>query len=232
MPRAVFDLRILDRVEVHALPDSWPIAALREVLRLADFDDVVSDEDAADMAAMSLQDLGERKASELVLEVVFGAAMSPGVRQNLWDDLQDDRPWEQFAHVDQQAGLFEAIVLLHRAFPRSFGNPDALRLRVEVSPVDSEARALLRQPPSPAFMLRLLAGGMDPSAVLKRLYEDDLAGDRFPDAAGILWRIEPAPPADPPGAAHVFDIYSSCQWLAPLEDRERWQASGWADGGG
>jgi hypothetical protein len=230
MSKTAFDLRLVDWEEVHALPDSWPLPALRQVLSLADFDDDVGDEDAADMAAMSLQDLGERKASELVLEVVFGAAMSPGVRQNLWDDLQDDRPWEQFARVDQQAGLFEAIVLLHRAFPRSFGFPDALRLRVELAPTDSDARARLRTPPSPAFMLRLLAGGMDPAAVLKRLYEADLAGDRFPDAPGILWRIDPVPPADPSEAARAFDIYSSWQWLGPLEDREPWRASGWADG--
>lgn len=230
MPRARFDLRILDWQEVHELPGAWPIAALREVLRLADFDDPVADEDAADMAVMSLQDLGERKASELVLEVVFGAEMSPGIRQNLCDDLRDDRPWEQFARVDQQAGLFDAIVLLHRAFPRSFGVPDALRLRVEVRAMGSEANAVLRRPPTPAFMLRLLAGGMDDDAVLKRLYEDDLAGERFPDAPGIAWRIEAVPSGDPDTAERVFDIHSSLQWLGPLEDIETWQAAGWPDG--
>ncbi len=231
MPREAFQLRIDQWAEIHSLPDSWPTAALRDVLRLADFDDAVADDDVAEMAVMALQDLPPREASELVLEVLFGDAMSAGVRQNLSDDLGDDRPWEHYAGVSRQAGIFEAVVLLQRAFPRSFGVPDALRLRVEVQAKGEDGCAWLRSGPRPALLLRLFASGMEGGAILRRLYESELAGDRFPDANGILWRIDEVERSEVlQPTTCVYDVYSSCQWLAPLEGHEPWQAAGWPDG--
>jgi hypothetical protein len=226
-----FDLRIEEWVEIHELPDAWPTARLREVLERADFDDAVTDDEVAEMAVMALQDQGEQKAGELVLEVVFGDAMGPGVRQNLIDDLRDDRPWEHFAGVDKQAGLFDAVVLLQRAFPPSFGVPDAIRLRLEVAATDAETSGWLCEEPSSSLLLRLLASGMEDDAVLKRLYESELASDSFPASGAILWRVREVGRSE--GTEPVtrrYDIHSSCQWLGPLESRQPWQGVGWPDG--
>jgi hypothetical protein len=230
MPRKTFGLRIDEWVEIHELPGCWPTEKLREVLRLADLDDAVTDEEAPEMAVMALQDLDEQRAGELVLEVVFRDAMSSGVRQNLVDDLYADRPWEHFAGVDKQVGLFDAVVLLQRAFPTRFGMPDAVCLRLDVHAPDAEASAWLRDRPSASLLLRLLASGMEDDALLKRLYESELASDDFLDAPAILWQIREVSSSeagDP--TARLYDIYSSWQWLGPLEDRERWEGIGWPD---
>lgn len=230
MSNAAFRLRIDEWAEIHELPDSWRAADLHEVLRLADFDDPVTDEEAPDMAVMALQDLDEREACELVLTVVFGDAMSPGVRQNVTDDLQEDRPWQQFPGVDKQAGLFDAIVLLQRAFPRRFGIPDAIRLRLNVRSTNAETSDWLRRDQSAALILRLLASGMEEDAVLKRLYEQELASDVFRDANAILWRTREVGGSDEAGStARLYEICSSHQWLDPLEDREPWEGVGWPD---
>jgi hypothetical protein len=230
MPKNVFQLRIDAWSEVHELPGCWPPGKLRELLVLADFDDAVSDDEAPEMALMALQDLELQRAGELVLQVVFGDSLKSGVRQNVVDDLQDDRPWEHFAGVDKQAGLFEAVVLLQRAFPKRFGIPDALCVRLGVRATDAETSRWLREGASSALLLRLLASGMEDDAVLKRLYESELAGDDLRDADAILWRVEELERSeDDDPASCLYELYSSWQWLGPLEDREPWQGGGWPD---
>lgn len=233
MSERKFLLSIEEWAEVHELPGSWPPARLRKVLELVDFDDVVGDEDVAEMATMVLQDLEEQEAGELVLEVVFGQTMSRGARQNEVDDLHDDRPWEQFAAVGKQAGIFDAIVLLQRAFPRNFGIPDSIRLRLEIKATGEKPSAWLAEGPSSSLLVRLFASGMKDDAVLKRLYESELDSDSdsFPDADAILWQVREfsrSDESDP--AVRRYDIYSSCQWLGSLENRERWVGVGWPDG--
>ncbi len=231
MPRETFLLRIEDWAEVHELPGSWPPERLREILRRVEFDDPVADADVLEMVQMALQDLQPRPAAELVLEVVFGDRMSSGVRQNLVDDLEDDRPWEQFARVDKQAGIFEAMVLLQKAFPRRYGIPDAVRVHLHLQATDAATGAWLRAGPPAALLVRLLAGGMPQDAMLNRLYAEELKSEHFPDATHILWRISAVDGSGPEEAAtHTCDVYSSWQWLAPLEHVSAWEAAGHPDG--
>jgi hypothetical protein len=230
MSRRRFRLRVEEWAEIHELPDGWTPHGLREVLQLAGFDDVVSDDEALEMAVMALQDLEEQEAGELVLEVVFGKEMGSGVRQNLVDDLYGDRPWEEFADVDKQAGLFNTIVLLQRAFPRRFGIPDAVRLQLSARATDAETSAWLRDGATGPLLLRLLASGMDDSAVLNRLYQSELASHTFPNAGAILWQyceVERSEGDEPPTC--LYELHSSWQWLGPLEDREPWEGEGWPD---
>ncbi|MBT8061724.1 MAG: hypothetical protein KJO85_03515, partial [Gammaproteobacteria bacterium] len=109
---STYEVGIQSLEEVHSLPGIWSNEALRELLVLADMDDIgqVEDSELLEITIMALQDLGNQKAAELVLEAVFGESMRAGVRQNLVDDLQQDEPWEDFAEVSKQRGLFIAVV--------------------------------------------------------------------------------------------------------------------------
>lgn len=221
-----FEARMLEMNEVHELPDSWPLERLRALLSTLDVEDV-SDDEAMEMTVMALQELDVDDASDLVLASVFGDDMRPGVRQNLVPDLREDRPWEEFAEISQQRGIFESVVLLQRAYPRDFGKPDAVSLSLEVETGSNSARAWLDTAvPDPGLLLRILASGMDEHAVLKRLFEEPLAADRFPEAGAIIWyarrRESPAP-------GFVFEIVSSHQWFDALEDAERFSARAWPD---
>lgn len=230
MSRERFRVTVEQWAEIHQLPDSWPAARLREVLERADFDDAVDDADLLDMAVLALQDLDVQDAGELVLEVVFGQKMSAGVRQNLVDDLDDDRPWEQFASIGLQAGIFEAMVLLQQVFPNRYGIPDALRLEISLQALDRTAAGYLAAGSGiHPLVLRLLASGMPDNAVLNRLYSSELKSDEFAEAADILWQVEQVS-SDAESATMRCVVYSSWQWLAPLEDLEEWEAEGWPDG--
>ena len=232
MAKNQFCVSVTNWSEVHSLPNSWPPLLLRKLLELAEFDDPVADEELLEMTLMGLQDLGLRKASDAVLQVVFRNSMSSGVRQNSIDDLQDNRPWEQFATVAMQAGIFEAVVLLQKAFPNHFGIPDAIKLGFTIEHTDGENIEISNKALLPTFLLRILACGMPDNAVFRRLFAEELAAEKFPNAEAILWHVEENSISQSSGAeptkisARTYEVISSWQWLGSLEDLEGWSATG------
>jgi len=225
----VFELEILGSTVIHELPCSWPTASIRSLLRTLEVDGVddVADDDAMELCLMALQDLGVDEASDRVLEAVFADRMRSGVRHNLISDLRDDRPWEDFAEIAQQAGIFEATVLLQKAFPREFGRPDALALRLRIGSESQTGRRWLDAPsPDAGLLLRIVAGAMDDRAVLRRLLGASLEGDRFPEARGILWRVERLA-SD--GASSEFELISSHQWFDAVPARGTFSVRAWLD---
>lgn len=208
--------------EVHDLPGSWPASRLRRLVELLELEGV-GDDELRDMATMGLQDHDPEDAAALVLQAVFGDGMRTGVREELAHDLGGDRPWEEFATLSQQRGIFEACVLLQEALPRSFGKPDAVRCELALTATGNTARGWLEaEPVDPALLLRVLAAGMGEQAVLRRLFEDALAGPAFPEAPAIVWHSERV-------ADGTLAVWSSHQWLDPLEDAGEWSAKVWPD---
>ena len=191
-------------------------------------------------AAELLEQIPDSHAAEAVHE------LEPEDAAEILDELQSDEQADliaqldsedaeaildaaesDFADLSQQAGIFEAIVLLQRAFPRSFGNPDAVSLLLHVETSSKSAGDWLdASPTDPGLLLRILAAGMDDHAVLRRLFEEPLAADQFPDAASILWSAERRDAVLP---ARHFELISSHQWLDPLGDPERFSARAWPD---
>lgn len=201
---------------VHTLPGIWPTESLRELLSMAEMDDIGAVEDAEllDIVLMALQDLGNQTAGERVLDAVFGDSMRPGVKQNLVDDLQEDEPWEEFATVAQQRGLFTAVVLLQKAFPKRYAIPDALSLRFKIrakSGADFEAMDAA----NPAWLMRLLSKGMADTDVLNRLYEEELAAGPFKDAAGMIWHFVELNGVGTDSGAQEADLSRSFEMIAP-----------------
>lgn len=219
-----YEVTIQATREVHSLPGIWTAQALRQLLGMADFEDahLIEESELLEMVVMALQDLGNQAAGELVLEAVFGETMRPGVRQNLVDDLQEDQPWADFAEVSQQRGLFIAVVLLHRAFPNRYGTPDAMQVRFSVRALAGDGVRQLAAA-APAWIVRLLASGMQETDILHRLFEDDLAGGPFKDAPGIIWHCEGIEDGGG-GSARVFELIASRQWFGPLKEEQTFVA--------
>lgn len=221
-----FQAELLSWKEIHELPGGWPPARLLALLARLEVDEV-SEDDALEMAVLALQDLETDEAADRVLEVVFGDTMRHGVMQNLAHELTEDQPWEDFADIRHQKGILNAIVLLQQAFPRDYDRPDAVSVRVRLHTDSARGIAWLDEPdPDPALLLRILAGGMDNRAMLKRLFEDSLKGTDFPEADGIIWQLARHPEAEP---AREFTLVSSHQWFDPLKDLADWTTQAWID---
>lgn len=223
-----FTVEVLEFEEVHTLPATWTSERYRGLLDLLDFDegDSVADSDLPEMAAMAAQDTGQREAADRVLSFVFGERLSAGVRQNLIDDLTDDRPWEQFADLDCQSRIFETVEFLQKAFSGEFGIPDAARVRIRIIANGKHECDWLREGPKASLLLRLLAAAMDDRATLRRLYAEQVEGTKFPEAAAIVWLSTRHDEVEnDSNYSCEVDAYSSLQWFSPLRDSEGEHAS-------
>jgi hypothetical protein len=146
-----FQAQLLAWTQIHELPSGWPPSQLLSLLTNLEVDGV-TENDALEMTLMALQDREPEEAADRVLEAVFGDTMRPGVRQSLSHELNEDRPWEDFADISQQAGIFNAVVLLQRAFPSEFDKPDALSVVVSLETASESGLAWLDAPtPDPAL---------------------------------------------------------------------------------
>ncbi|MFT6986528.1 MAG: hypothetical protein ACJAT7_002369 [Psychromonas sp.] len=58
------------------------------------------------------------------------------------------------------------------------------------------------------------------------MYEDKITGTQFPEAAGILWKLESLPSK---GLSRQFKIISSYFWFGKLADVEQFEGSSHAD---
>ena len=228
MPREAreFQARLLDWKEIHSLPDGWPPDRLLSLLAAMEVDGVSRDE-AQEMALLALQDLDRDEAAVRVLGAVFGDSMRPGVRQNLGRELTEERPWEDYADINRQAGIFNAVVLLQQAFPREYDKPDAVSVSLRLDTASEKGGAWLDAPaPDPALLLRILAGGMDGGAVLNRLFGEALEGSSFAEAGAILWHVSRRSAA---ARGREFALVSSHQWFDPLRGLDEWTATAWTD---
>jgi hypothetical protein len=223
-----FQAQLLSWKQIHALPDGWPLGQLQFLLTLLGVDGV-SGEEALDMTVLALQDRDSDEAAELVLETVFRESMRPGLRRNLSHDLTDERPWEDFADITKQAGIFNAVVLLQQAFPLEYDAPDAVSVVIRLETASERGRAWLGAPKlDPALLVRILANGMDDRAVLRRLFGESLRGSRFEEASSILWRSSRGAGTE---TAFVFTLISSHQWFDPLRNLDSWAGTAWPDAG-
>jgi hypothetical protein len=225
MPNA-YNVLIESITKVHTLAGIWDDASLTTLLALADADDFgdLAGQDLLEMTLMVLQDLGNQKAGELVLEAVFGNQMRPGVRQNLVDDLQLDEPWSDFADVLQQRGIFTAVVLLHQAFPNRYGTPDAQIVRVSVQTKTPTGLAAM-QTAHQAWLLRLLACGLDGNSIVHRIYADDLKEGPFKSAAGLVWDYTVTSSQQPDTMSCTFDVTASTQLFRSLAVGQSFKAA-------
>ena len=214
---------IVSSREIHALPGDWDPPSLRRLLADLDIDpEAATDAELHDLALMALGDLEPDEAGAAVLRAVFGDSLKAGQRASIAADLEEDRPWEDHAELSKQAGIFTATVLLQQAMPKRFGVPDATQVEVAFrAPTAGEATELLQA--APAVILRALAPGLGPRAIVNRLYEDGVRGAAFPEAASILWRCElRLDPADP--CRVMARIHGAQSFLGPLATAEPWES--------
>lgn len=193
-----------------------------------DFDETagMGPEEIVEMCLMSLQDLKPEEAAALVLKHDMGDTLTPGQINNSAVEMLDEKLWEEYATISLHQRMFTAGGLLYRAFPRIFPKPDAVEVTIAVTAANDEARAELAEPVTDALVLRLLADGMNDHAILRRLFHDQLAGDRFDEAEHILWSYS----ATESDSGVVIKAVSSGSFFDALEDAESWESTAHSDG--
>ena len=143
---------------------------------------------------MSLNDLEAHEAANVVLTHLFAdelarEGLTEGKIEQLSHDMSDDHLWEEFSDCLYHERFFNAYALLREAFNGVFAKPTGVEFVVNVTAKNRQDLSIFDESAS-SSMVRLLANGMNDNALLHRLYEDQIKGDEFPQAPGIVWQLK------------------------------------------
>ena len=209
------------------LPNSWQPTDYQALLRKTGFDnpEELAPEELKTMCLMGLTDLEPTEAAQAVLEHLFADQLTEGQIENLAHQMLTEKLWEENPELDQHEGFFKATQLLHAAYNGKFPRTEAVQFQVRLTPADPEALTIFDAEPA-APLLRLLAPGMPDNTLLKRLFSEQLAGTRFPEAPAIIWQLTPT---DRTAESVVFEVVSSAYWLDDFKYADTYEATTQAD---
>lgn len=221
-----FEVTVRSIGEIKDLPSSWTVDDYKNILELADFEDwdEIEENELKDYTILTLQDFDPDEAGEIVLTYKLGDMLKKGQIQNMAHEMMDEKLWEEYQDISLHKLLFDCGGLLHETFPRKFPEPDALKCVIEVVPQNDAARDSMVKAEK-TFLTRLLAHGMDDHAIINRLFDDQVAGQKFPEAQSIIWQFERMDE----GGKTIFTIYSSQYWIHGMDDVSDYTSEAFSD---
>lgn len=219
---SAFTVERLSFQHLSALPNAWQPADYLNILKLLEYEDpeAIAPAELREMCQLALTDLEPAAAAEVVLGYLFAEELKTGQIAQLAHQMQTEKLWEENPNFALHRGFFNATQLLYDAYNGKFPHPQAVEFRVKLTATDPAALAALG--PEPAALLRLLAPGLSESALLHRLFGEQLASGAFPEAADILWQLTPS---DQAAGSVVYDVISSDYWLEDFKYADTYEAT-------
>ena len=214
--------------ELAELEQSWmpkDYVSVLTLLDIADADKIDIDE-LRDMTLFALQDLNPPDAAAVLLKYKVGTKLSAGQIRNYSIESQHERLWEQSADLSLHQDMFAVASMLNSVNAMAFPVPDALRVTFTVQCDDVSKLAIFNSDMDRAILLRMISAGMNESAILNRLFGDQIATGKVADADSIVWQIA-IEQSDP--ATLKIRITSSAYWLRALRETESFE---WDSGAG
>ena len=214
--------------ELAELEQSWTPKDYVSVLTLLDIADAdkIDIDELRDMTLFALQDLNPPDAAAVLLKYKVGTKLSAGQIRNYSIESQHERLWEQSADLSLHQDMFAVASMLHSVNAMAFPVPDALRVTFTVQCDDVSKLAIFNSDMDRAILLRMISAGMNESAILNRLFGDQIATGKVADADSIVWQIA-IEQSDP--ATLKIRITSSAYWLRALRETEAFE---WDSGAG
>lgn len=223
-----FDVSVTRFTDLTEIDGAWRSDDFRQMLDAMEYGSTqgMSVDDLRDMCLLSLQDLKPEKAAEVILTHLLGSRLRQGQIENMAVDMLEEKLWEDYADLSLHEALFNAGSLLYDAFPADCPKPDAVRVELRVTPINEAARSALAGEVQESLLVRLLADGLDESSALHRMFADQLSGDRFPEAASVVWIVEVEPELE---GATTVRVTSSGAWLDAMRDTKRYESGAYED---
>lgn len=214
--------------ELTELEQSWAPADYVSILTSLDIADAgkIDVDELRDMTLFALQDLNPPDAAAVLLKYKVGTKLSGGQIRNYSIESQHERLWEQSADLSLHEDMFAVASMLNSVNAMAFPIPDALRVTFSIQCDDASQLALFNDEMDRAILVRMISAGMNESAILNRLFGDQIATGKVADADSIIWQIAVEQP-DP--AKLQIQITSSAYWLRALRETESFEWDSGAD---
>jgi hypothetical protein len=222
-----FKVEILSFETINELPGSWQKSDFLALLNSMDYENPedIKDAELKDMCMMALTDYEPADAARLVLDYVINDRLTSGQIENLSHEILTEKLWEEYPELDLHPDLFRATQLLYQAYNGKFPRAEAVQFKMRITATDGGDTVIFETNPE-APILRLLAAGMEDRSLIHRLFSDQLQSTSFPEAAHILWQLNPV---SQDKNSLTYGIVSSTYWLDDIKYANSYEAHTHAD---
>lgn len=210
--------------ELAELEGGWQPADYVSILQKLEVDGAaqIAPEDLREMCLLALQDLKPPEAAALLLKYKLGTKLSDGQIRNYSIESQHERLWEQAADLEFHHPMFDVASLLNAANGNDFPTPDAIEASLVIQSDDAPLPGIFEDSMDRSLLVELLSAGMDSSAILNRLFGDQIAKGKSSDAKAVIWGVHVSS-AD--SGSVLLRITSSAYWLGGLRNTESFEWS-------
>lgn len=177
---------------IERMPGSWKPTDFKAVLEVLEYGDVatLSENELEEMTILALSDLEPHEAAELLMQYIFDKEdLNAGQIQNMGNEMQTEKAWEEYAGIDLHKQFFIVGDLLYKTFGGSiFPHPEAVSITVALTFANTHGLDEFKKSEA-SNLLKSLALGMPASTILNRLYKEQLQQEIMEEASDILWQI-------------------------------------------
>ena len=224
-----FNIKILTFVKISEIENAWMTDDYKALLSMMD---IAEDElggmiqsDLKEMCLMSLNDFDHHESAKFLLTHMFKDEITEGKIDQLSHQMTEAKLWEEHADPAYHTRLFNAYGLLRKAYNGIFKEPTGVLFTIKITANDNDTFEIFDRSLH-AAIVRLLSNGLNETAILNRLYEEQISGESFPDAKHILWGLKEISIKE---KERQYEITSSDFWFGELEEGMSFEAKAHAD---
>ena len=224
-----FNVKILSFQKISEIENVWGADDYKALLSMIDIDEDelggMGESELKEMCLMSFTDFDADKSANLLLTHIFKDAITAGKIDQMSHQMVDNNLWEEHADPAYHMSLFNAYGLLRQAYNGTFTEPTGVKFTIKIT-ADKKDSFEIFEPSLDAVIVRLISDGMNESAILNRLFEEQINGNSFPGAKNILWILKELSKTE---TERQYEITSSYLWFGELEDVASFEANAHAD---
>lgn len=197
---------LINNIEtIDEIENSWSNNDYRQLLIQFDYTDtnILNDNELKEYLFMAISDFEPNEAAAILLSYKLSDHLNEGQIDSLSHEMLLDKVSEEYPVIELHATLFNINQLLYKAYNGTFPNAKATVLDFELIPTSNEAHKITKE-----VVLKALIHGLTPSALLIRLFEDQLKSEStFNDAEGIIWDLKTT-------ETNSYKLITSTYWLS------------------
>ena len=151
---------------------------------------------------MAISDFEPSDAASILLTYKLSEELNEGQIDSLSHEMLLDKISEEYPVIELHVTLFNINQLLYKAYTGTFLNAKATILDFELVETNGDSQEITKE-----IVLKSLMHGLTPSALLIRLFEEQLKSDTiFTEAEGILWDLKST-------GTNSYQLTTSSYWL-------------------
>jgi len=184
-----YKIEVKDVQMVDEIREYWTNENYVQLLERFDYPnaDDSKNENLRELLFMAITDFEPAEAAKLVLEYKLGEHLSEGQIDQISNDMLVDTVCEEYPEIELQSTLFHINQLLFKAYNGKFPSSSATIIECSIESLNNDSETSLTE----EMVLRLLNNGLSERNIVRRLFEDQLKGEKeFPEAEHIIWELK------------------------------------------